>query len=83
MNDYADPVARLLTLGEPSADEWADYRELGLGPEHAAELTRLATDRELHPEEPNSPADHGPRHAWREGAEHTTNKAGNDSIHAG
>lgn len=62
--DYNQPIARLLSLGEPQ-EEWADYSAFGLDQTQAAELIRLATDRRLHPETPQSSADYGPWHAWR------------------
>lgn len=65
---YAPAVGRLLTLGEiePFA-AWRDYRGLGIGPEHAPDLARLATDLSLAAEEPDTEAPEiwVPIHAWR------------------
>ena len=33
-NPYSEPVAQLLTLGEPDIDNWLDYESLGIHAEH-------------------------------------------------
>jgi hypothetical protein len=48
--DYAPPVDKLLTYGEPSrtsSNEWPNYLELGIGPEHIPDLVQMAKDEEL------------------------------------
>jgi HEAT repeat protein len=66
MPDYAPPLDRLLTLGEPAfGDDWRDYHELGFGPEHIPELIRMATDRELSVADGESQEVWAPVHAWR------------------
>jgi hypothetical protein len=46
--DYTPPVSALLTLGRPSLEgEWRNYRNQGIGPEHVADLIRMATDPDL------------------------------------
>ena len=65
----AEPVARLLELGEPKYSSnltWPDYLSFGIGPEHAPALIRIATDHDLIrlPDE-NDPRAWGPIHAWR------------------
>jgi hypothetical protein len=67
MEDYGPPVDRLLTIGqEPTFDDnWSDLRKLGIGPEHVADLIRLATDRELLETRSDGPEIWAPIHAWR------------------
>jgi hypothetical protein len=60
---YNEPVARLLTLGEPQPD--VNYTELGLGPEHIGELIELAMDTELRNLDADGAEVWGPIHAWR------------------
>jgi hypothetical protein len=68
---YQPPVGFLLTLGHPGGNEeygWynvplADYAGMGLGPEHADELLRMARDRDLY--ESEGAAYYGPVHACR------------------
>jgi len=67
---YHDPVAQLLTLGDPRqggrmAPEWRDYLALGLAPEHVPELVRMALDEDLHGADLESPEVWAPLHAWR------------------
>jgi HEAT repeat protein len=67
---YRDPVAQLLTLGDPRqegqmASEWRDYAALGLTGEHVPELARMALDEDLHGAEPESADVWAPLHAWR------------------
>jgi PBS lyase HEAT-like repeat len=65
---YQPPVERLLTYGESNRitpDEWPDYRELGIGPEHIPELIRMATDEELNLAAAESTEVWAPLHAWR------------------
>jgi len=47
---YPSPLDKLLTIGEPDpaqSQDWPDYLELGLGPEHIPDLLRMLTDDEL------------------------------------
>lgn len=68
---YPQPVARLLSLGQPELnsigdpEQWLDYREMGLGPEHIPDLIRLAIDREIYLDSSNALEVWGPIHAWR------------------
>jgi hypothetical protein len=65
---YQPPVERLLTFGESdriTPDEWPDYRELGIGPEHVPELIQMATDEALHEADSESTEVWAPLHAWR------------------
>lgn len=63
---YSPPVDTLLTHGEGQPGErWADYRELGIGPEHIPALIRMATDEELSRADTNSLEVWAPMHAWR------------------
>jgi hypothetical protein len=67
---YRDPVAQLLTLGDPrheegTAFEWRDYPALGLAAEHVPELARMALDKDLHRADLESAEVWAPLHAWR------------------
>jgi hypothetical protein len=65
---YQPPVQRLLTYGESeriTPDEWPDYRELGMGPEHVPDLIQMATDEALNEADSESPEVWAPLHAWR------------------
>ncbi len=65
---YQPPVDKLLTYGESNLmtpDEWPDYRELGIGPEHIPDLIRMATDEELNEADSESREVWAPLHAWR------------------
>jgi PBS lyase HEAT-like repeat len=65
---YQPPVERLLTFGESdriTPDEWPDYRELGIGPEHVPELIQMATDEALNEADSESTEVWAPVHAWR------------------
>ncbi len=65
---YQPPVERLLTYGESdriTPDEWPDYRELGLGPEHVPDLIQMATDEALNEADAESTEVWAPLHAWR------------------
>jgi hypothetical protein len=64
---YAPPVDRLLALGDPEDLDapYADYRALGLTPEHAAELLRMANDPALRAAETYSAEEVARMHAWR------------------
>ena len=54
MTNYPAPLDKLLTLGEPRLNNWPNYPErFGLGPEHVADLIRMATDPELNLADPN------------------------------
>src|SRR6266851_2878557 len=47
---YTAPVDKLLTYGKPEpldSEDWPDYLEIGLGPEHIPELLRMAADNAL------------------------------------
>src|ERR1700677_4788535 len=67
--DYADPVARLLTAGEANifdAREWPNYPEMyALGNEHIPALIRMACDMALHTADHARPEIWAPVHAWR------------------
>lgn len=66
MKDYALPVDALLTMGDiRETREWSDYLEAGIGPEHTADLIRMATDGELNQADSESLEVWGPIHAWR------------------
>jgi len=65
---YQPPVEGLLTYGESdrfTPEEWPDYRELGIGPEHIPELIQMATDEQLNVAAAESPEVWAPLHAWR------------------
>lgn len=64
---YAAPLDRLLALGRPAMrlDTWEDYRALGIGDEHVAELIRLAADPELLWTDAEDERGWAPIHAWR------------------
>jgi HEAT repeat protein len=67
---YHDPVAQLLTLGDPRqkdqmASEWRDYPALGLTAEHVPELVRMALDKDLHWTDSEGGEEWAPLHAWR------------------
>jgi hypothetical protein len=67
MTDYPFPVSKLLTFGEagPSYGQWPNYLELGFGPEHIADLIRMALDPELSQALSESDEVWAPVHAWR------------------
>src|SRR6266566_1441379 len=65
---YQPPVDKLLTYGESNLmtpDEWPDYQELGIGPEHIPDLIRMATEEELNEADSESREVWAPIHAWR------------------
>ncbi|HBC89312.1 MAG TPA: zinc-binding protein [Lentisphaeria bacterium] len=64
---YLEPVAKLLTLGEPEqfAAEWIDYASIGLCSEHIPELTRMVGDDKLNFSDTGSVSVWAPLHAWR------------------
>ncbi len=66
---YADPVRRLLTIGEVESNDsagWPDYpAEFGLGHAHAGALIRLACDAALNAGDSESREVWAPLHAWR------------------
>lgn len=65
-SEYPPPVSKLLTSGDVGdAREWQDYRTLGLGPEHAPDLIRMATDEVLHRMLAERIEVWAPVHAWR------------------
>jgi hypothetical protein len=67
--DYADPVGRLLTIGDAHSFggvAWPDYPEqYGLRHDHVPELLRMACDMALHNDESDGPIVWAPVHAWR------------------
>jgi len=67
MTTYPDPVARLLTLGDPGGlgADWPDYLGYGFGAEHIPDLIRMATDPALNLGDPDTPEVWAPLHAWR------------------
>jgi PBS lyase HEAT-like repeat len=70
---YPSPVDKLLTIGEPNpagAQDWPNYLELGLGPEHIPDLLRMLADNELFDPEllkegAEKPEGWAPHHAMR------------------
>ena len=67
-NNYAPPVDKLLTYGKAEGgvpDQWPNYLELGLGPEHIPDLIRMATDASLNWAGSESLEVWAPIHAWR------------------
>ena len=63
---YSDPVAQLLTLGEPVDLTWLEYETQGIHAEHIPELIRLVEDHALRWESPeDESAIYAPVHAWR------------------
>jgi hypothetical protein len=67
---YHDPVAQLLTLGDPrqgghTVPEWYDYPALGLTAEHVPELMRMALDDDLNLADSEGAEVWAPLHAWR------------------
>jgi hypothetical protein len=67
---YHDPVAQLLTLGDPRQEghtvpEWYDYPALGLTAEHVPELMRMALDDDLNLADSEGAEVWAPLHAWR------------------
>lgn len=64
---YPPPLDRLLRLGSlyTRGDDWRDYRQMGLGPEHVADLVRMAGDPALNYADEDDPWVYAPLHAWR------------------
>ncbi|HEY6542672.1 MAG TPA: hypothetical protein VIZ18_17135 [Ktedonobacteraceae bacterium] len=65
---YTPPVDKLLTYGKPEpldSEDWPDYLEIGLGPEHIPELLRMAADKALLEGDEESSEAWGPVHAVR------------------
>ncbi len=70
---YPSPVDKLLTIGEPDPaqpQDWLNYLELGLGPEHIPDLLRMLTDNDLFDPEllkegAEKPEGWAPHHAMR------------------
>jgi hypothetical protein len=69
--NYPEPVAKLLTYGEPDiadANGWPNYlEETGIGPEHIPDLLRMIDDKGLRTQDSDEddPKYWGPIHAWR------------------
>jgi hypothetical protein len=66
--NYPSPVDKLLTYGKPEpkdAQNWPDYLELGLGPEHIPDLIRMTADNELWEAGQDTSENWAPVHAWR------------------
>jgi HEAT repeat protein len=61
---YHDPVAQLLTLGDPRQGG-RDYLVLGLTAKHVPALVRMALDEDLHWADSESAEVWAPLHAWR------------------
>jgi hypothetical protein len=62
---YPGPVQQLFQLGDPEEiQDWSTYSHLGIGPEHMADLARLAMDIPAADNEDDEAYD-GPIHAWR------------------
>jgi hypothetical protein len=65
-DSYPAPVNQLLQLGDVRGlTAEPDYLALGLGPEDAADLIRMAQDEALHFADGESPEVWAPMHAWR------------------
>ena len=65
-SEYTEPVAQLLTYGDPRGEtEWPDYLPLGFTEEHVPELVKMATDEELNWTSSESLEIWAPVHAWR------------------
>ena len=65
-SEYTEPVAQLLTYGDPRDEtEWPDYLSLGFTEEHIPELIKMATDEDLHWTSSESLEVWAPVHAWR------------------
>lgn len=67
---YAPPVAKLLAYGEPEpvlSEDWPNYLELGIGPEHIPDLIRMVADKDLRTTDPDEkdPKYWAVVHAWR------------------
>jgi hypothetical protein len=70
INSYTPPVDQLLTYGDAhkhggDPQDWPEYLELGIGPEHIPDLIRMATDEQLNTADPDSLEVWAPLHAWR------------------
>ncbi|MDX1993946.1 MAG: hypothetical protein SF029_16280 [bacterium] len=65
--EYTDPVAKLLTLGEPRVglEHWGIYFDLGIRREHIPALIQMVGDDALYEAESDSPSVWAPVHAWR------------------
>lgn len=67
-SSYPAPVDQLLTCGKThtlSPDEWPNYQEMGIGPEHIPDLIRLAIDEQLNTSEADCAEIWAPHHASR------------------
>jgi hypothetical protein len=63
---YPSPLDKLLTYGDcRKFHEWPNYLELGLGPEHANDLIRMATDEVLNTADSDGLEVWAPIHAMR------------------
>src|SRR5205807_1216299 len=70
INSYSPPADKLLTYGDAhehggNPQDWPQYLELGIGPEHIPDLIRMATDEELRWADSESLEVWAPIHAWR------------------
>src|SRR2546421_7297589 len=68
VDTYPPPVNKLLTYGASKSvlwQNWPNYAELGIGPEHIPDLIRMATDEELRWADSESLEVWAPIHAWR------------------
>ena len=70
VDSYSPPVDKLLTYGDAhehggDPQDWPEYLELGIGPEHIPDLIRMATDEELRWAELDTLEVWAPIHAWR------------------
>jgi hypothetical protein len=66
--EYTDPVAKLLTLGEPRVglEHWGIYFDLGIRREHIPALIQMVGDETLiEVEDEDSPEIWASAHAWR------------------
>lgn len=64
---YPPPLDRLLGLGSlfTHADEWRDYRQMGIAPGHVPDLIRMVRDPALNHADDDDPRVYAPLHAWR------------------
>lgn len=66
VTEYRSPVKQLLTYGPPRfSEDWPDYTQLGIGPEHVDELISMASDVTLRRGDSGASETWGALHAWR------------------